>query len=121
MKLVIILREFFSIRNEFHVNENISFHISNLVLGGWGDTKHLIRKNGDVVTKVNEFNVLNEFQPVKVIVELTQTGELRVFTDANKFTPLLEFKDPQPIESLSTLSFTAYFRDLDFYYGCNAA
>lgn len=91
-----------------------------IVLGGWGDTKHLIRKNGDVVAKIHEYNVLNESQPIKVIVELNQSGELRVFTDANKFTPLLYYKDPQPINNLSTLSFTAYFRDIDFYYGCSA-
>lgn len=91
-----------------------------IVLGGWGDSKHLIRKNGDVVAKVNEFNVLNEFQPIKVIVEMTQSGDLRVFTDANKFMPLLEYKDSQPINNLNTFSFTAYYRDLDFYYGCSA-
>lgn len=91
-----------------------------LVIGGWGDTKHLIRKNGEVVAKVLEFNVLNEFKPIKVIVELNKSGELRVFTDDNKSVPLLEFKDTQPIDQLNTLSFTAYYRDLDFYYGCTA-
>lgn len=90
------------------------------VLGGWGDSKHLIRKNGDVVAKINEFNILSEFKPIKVIVEITQEGALRVFTDANKSNPLLEFKDKEPIENLNTLSFTAYYRDLDFYYGCSA-
>lgn len=92
----------------------------HLVLGGWGDTKHLIRKNGDAVVKVHEYNVLNEFQPIKVIVELNNNGELKVFTDANKFTPLLYYKDPQPIKNLSTISFTAYFRDIDFYYACSS-
>jgi len=91
-----------------------------IVLGGWGDTKHLIRKDGDVVTKVNEYNVLNEFQPIKVVVELNKDGELKVFTDANKYTPLLYYKDPQPINNLSTISFTAYFRNVDFYYGCSS-
>lgn len=97
--------------------ENIIFL---LFLIGWGDTKHLIRKNGDVVAKVNEFNVLNEQQPIKVIVELKESGELLVFTDDNKSVPLLEFKDKEPIKNLNTLSFTAYYRDLDFYYGCSA-
>lgn len=72
------------------------------------------------MAKVNEFNVLNEFKPIKVIVELTEAGELRVFTDNNKSKPLLEFKDQKPIDNLSTLGFTAYYRDLDFYYGCSA-
>lgn len=72
------------------------------------------------MAKVNEFNVLNEFKPIKVIVELTQSGKLRIFTDANKSRPLLEFNDPQPIADLNTLSFTAYYRDLDFYYACTA-
>lgn len=90
------------------------------VIGGWGNTRTLIRKYGEVVAKQNEFNVLNEFKPIKVIVELTQRGDLRVFTDANKSRPLLEFKDVQPIANLNTLSFTAYYRDLNFYYGCTA-
>lgn len=106
--------------NISNVVSSIFCFFFSAVLGGWGDTKHLIRKNGDVVTKVNEFNVLNEFKPIKVIVELSQNGELRVFTEANKSRPLLEFKDTQPIDQLSTLSFTAYYRDLDFYYGCTA-
>lgn len=72
------------------------------------------------MAKVNEFNVLNEQQPIKVIVELKESGELLVFTDDNKSVPLLEFKDKEPIKNLNTLSFTAYYRDLDFYYGCSA-
>lgn len=91
-----------------------------IVIGGWGDSKHMIRKNGDVVAKVNEFNVLNELKPIKVIVEFTNDGVLRVWTEANKWRPLLEFTDAKPIDDLSTLSFTAYYRDLDFYYGCTA-
>ncbi|XP_031620433.1 uncharacterized protein LOC116338976 [Contarinia nasturtii] len=91
-----------------------------IVIGGWSDSKHLIRKNGDVVAKVNEFNVLNELKPIKVVVELTTDGVMRVWTEANKWKPLLEFKDTKPIDDLSTLSFKAYYRDLDFYYGCTA-
>lgn len=72
------------------------------------------------MAKVNEFNVLNEFKPIKVIIELTETGVLRIFTESNKSRPLLEFKDSKPIDNLSTISFTAYYRDLDFYYGCTA-
>lgn len=96
------------------------FFVFVLVLGGYGDSKHFIRKNGDVVTRVKEFNVLNEFKPIKVIVELTETGELRVFTDANKSRPLLEFNDNKPIDNLNIVSFAGYYRDLDFYYGCTA-
>lgn len=104
---------------KFNKNDGF-FLLLFTVIGGWGDTKHLIRKHGDVVAKVNEFNVLNEFKPIKVIVELSENGELRVFTDTNKSRPLLEFKDTQPIDQLSTLSFTGYYRDLEFYYGCTA-
>lgn len=92
------------------------------MIGGWGNTRTLIRKHGDVVAKVNEFNVLDEFKPIKVIVELENKKDdkvLRIFTDLNKSRPLLEFTDSSPIDQLNTLSFTAYYRDLEFYYNCS--
>lgn len=89
------------------------------VIGGWGNTRALIRKNGVVLAKINEFNVLDENKPIKVIVELTATGVLRLWTDYNKSRPLLQVTDPKPITDVSTLSFSAYYRELDFYYGCS--
>lgn len=90
------------------------------VIGGWGNTKNLIRKYGKTVAKTLEYNVLNEHKTIKVIVEATHDGIFRVYTEANKSQPLLEFKDKSPIENLNTASFTAYYRDLDFYYNCSA-
>lgn len=90
------------------------------MIGGWGNSKNLIRKNGEVVAKTNEYNVLSEFKTIKVIVQLSKNGDFRVYTDGNKSRPLLEFKDNSPIKNLAALSFTAYYRDLDFYYGCTA-
>lgn len=88
------------------------------MIGGWGNTRSLIRKNGATLGKVNEFNVLDENKPVRVVVEQTKDGVLRIYTDYNKSRPLLEVKDEQPIADINTISFTAYYRDLDFYYGC---
>lgn len=90
------------------------------MIGGWGNTRSLIRKNGLTLAKVNEYNVLDENKPVRVIVEQTKDGVLRIYTDFNKSRPLLEIKDEQPITDINTISFTAYYRDLDFYYGCVA-
>lgn len=89
------------------------------VIGGWGNTRALIRKNGVVLAKINEFNVLDENKPIKVIVELTATGVLRLWTDYNKSRPLLQVTDPKPITDVTTLSFSAYYRELDFYYACS--
>jgi len=89
------------------------------LIGGWGNSRALIRKNGVVLAKVDEFNVLDENKPVKVVVELTSSGSLRLWTDYNKSVPLLEVTDPKPITGLSALSFSAYYRELDFYYGCS--
>lgn len=89
------------------------------VIGGWGNSRTLIRKKGVVLAKVDEFNVLDENKPIKVVVEMTTDGWLRVWTDYNKSRPLLEVKDSKPINDISTLSFSAYYRDLDFYYGCS--
>lgn len=92
---------------------------SHAVIGGWGNTRALIRKNGVVLAKVDEFNVLDENKPIKVIVELTTTGSLRMWTDYNKSRPLLQANDPKPITDIAAVSFSAYYRELDFYYGCS--
>lgn len=89
------------------------------MIGGWGNTKNLIRKYGKTVAKTLEYNVLNERKTIKVIVEATNDGIFRVYTEENKSQPLLEFKDESPIDNLTTASFTAYYRDLDFYYNCS--
>lgn len=89
------------------------------VIGGWGNSRALIRKNGIVLAKADEYNVLDEKKPIKIIVELTSTGTLRLWTDSNKSRPLLEVIDPKPITTVSAVSFSAYYRELDFYYGCS--
>lgn len=89
------------------------------MIGGWGNTRALIRKNGVVLAKVDEFNVLDENKVVKIVVELTSAGILRLWTDYNKSVPLLEVTDPKPLTDVSAVSFSAYYRELDFYYGCS--
>lgn len=88
------------------------------MIGGWGNSRALIRKNNLVLAKVDEYNVLDENKPIKVVVELTSTGILRLWTDYNKSVPLLQVTDPKPIAGLSAVAFSAYYRELDFYYGC---
>lgn len=90
------------------------------MIGGWGNTRALIRKNGVVLAKIDEFNVLDGNKPIKIIIELTPAGVLRLWTDYNKSRPLLQVTDSKPIADVSTLSFSAYYRELDFYYGCSA-
>lgn len=88
------------------------------MIGGWGNTRTLIRKNGITLAKVNEFNILDEQKPVRVIVEMTRDGVLRIYTDFNKSRPLLEVKDDAPLLNVNTVSFAGYYRDLDIWYGC---
>jgi len=89
-----------------------------IVIGGWGNSRNLIRKNNQVLAKVKEFNILSETRPVKIIVEVTKAGAIRVFTDHNKSKPLLEVQDDQPIKEINYVSFSAYYRDLDIFYNC---
>jgi len=89
-----------------------------ILLGGWGNLKTLIRKNGEVIAETEEYNVLNEFKPIKVLIEMTRDGEIRVLTEYNTHQPLLQVKDANPLTDLNTLSFTAYFRDIKFWYDC---
>lgn len=43
-----------------------------VVIGGWGNLRTLIRKNGEVIAETDEYNVLNEFKPIKVLIEMTR-------------------------------------------------
>jgi len=89
-----------------------------IIIGGWGNSRNLIRKNNQVLAKVKEFNILSDTRPVKIIVEVTKAGVIRVFTDHNKSKPLLEVQDDQPIKEINFVSFSAYYRDLDIFYNC---
>lgn len=89
-----------------------------IVIGGWGNTRTLIRKNNQVLAKVKEYNILSDTRPVKVILEITKAGKISVFTDHNKSKPFLEVDDSSPITDINYISFSGYYRDLDYYYDC---
>lgn len=88
------------------------------VIGGWGNVRTLIRKNGHVLAKTKEYNILSDTRPVKIILEVTKTGVIRIFTDHNKSKPFLEVQDDSPITDINFISFSGYYRDLDFFYNC---
>lgn len=90
------------------------------VLGGWGNTRNLVRKNTVELANVEQFNLISEVNPVLVVVEVTSDGNIRVYTHFKNDRPLIEVKDPNPIADINTVSFSAYYRDVDFYYGCSA-
>lgn len=47
---------------------------SVIAIGGWGNTRTVINKNGIRLAEAIEYNILNEKKPVKIIVEMS-TGE----------------------------------------------
>lgn len=51
---------------------------------------------------------------------LFSDGQIRIFTEYNKYKPFLEVTDSKPITDLNLISFSAYYRDLDYYYNCSA-
>lgn len=48
--------------------------MSQIVIGGWGNTRTVINKNGIRLAEAIEYNILNEKKPVKIIVEMSTGG-----------------------------------------------
>lgn len=103
----------------WHNNSYFKSSKSISVIGGWGNVRTLIRKNGQVLAKAKEFNILSATRPVKIILEVTKTGVIRIFTDHNKSKPFLEVQDDSPLTDINFISFSGYYRDLDFFYSCS--
>lgn len=89
------------------------------MIGGWGNTRTVIRKNNQVLAKLKEYNILNESRPVKIVLEITNAGHIRIFTEYNKSKPFLEVQDANPITDINYISFSGYYRELDYYYDCD--
>lgn len=45
-----------------------------IVIGGWGNTRIVINKNGIRLGEAIEFNILNVLKPVQIIVEMSTGG-----------------------------------------------
>ncbi|KAJ6636134.1 hypothetical protein Bhyg_14721 [Pseudolycoriella hygida] len=79
-----------------------------------------VKKNGQILKEIFEQFVLVEYRFVKIVVEVTDDGRIRIFTDYNKSKPLLEFHDPNPIGNLKYVTFGNRIK-FNLYYNCTQA
>lgn len=92
-----------------------------LVIGGYGNSRIILRKriSGAVLADVWWPNVISDCRQKKFIFEVTVTGDIRLFSDANPRKPLLVAYDPTPIK-LQVLSFKNYLTEkIEFFWGNN--
>lgn len=75
------------------------------------------RINGDVWESVNEQSVLSRRKPVKIIVEVSDEGVIKVFTSHNPWSPALTVVDTNPI-NIKFISFSSSER-VQFFYDVN--
>lgn len=52
---------------------------------------------GDLLARVYEQNLLSVKAPIKVVLEITTDGTMKIWTSHNQYAPLLEWKDPSPV------------------------
>lgn len=87
---------------------------------GW-EKNSLIRVsrhiNGEVWQSVNEQGLLSKRKPVKVIVEVSNEGVIKIFTSHNIWTPALTIVDTNPI-NVKFISFSSSDR-VQFFYDVN--
>lgn len=51
---------------------------------------------GELLARVYEQNILSVKNPIKIVIEITSDGTVKIWTSRNQYAPLLEWKDPSP-------------------------
>lgn len=62
-----------------------------------------------------EQNILSQWKPVKIVIEITDAGVIKVFTSHNPFVPLITAKDDVKPISVKYISFASPSRSQFFY------
>lgn len=85
-------------------------------LGLNGNSLHQIGRkiNTETLVEVWEQNLLSDARPIKVVIEVTTKGEIRVWTSHNPWVPLMTAHDPKLIE-INYLGFASSTRGQFFW------
>lgn len=94
-------------------------HVYEIVLGADNNTVSYVngKLGASPLVTVYEQNILSPWKPVKLIIEVSVDGFVRVFTSHNPFVPLLSFVDPTPWP-VKHISFSSPTR-VQFFYNVN--
>lgn len=82
-------------------------------IGKGGNSWSRIMKNGVELTRVYEQNLLNVWKPMKLVIEITSDGLIKVFTSHNPWVPLMKAMSA-PID-VKYISFSTRSR-MQFFY-----
>jgi len=75
------------------------------------------QKSNQELIKVYLDNTINAERPTKIIIEVTNDGHVRLYTEANKQYPAVAVFDEKPLH-VNYISFAAYQVKNDFFYNC---
>lgn len=105
-----------------HVNEKPTVEdqqVYEIRIGTTGNSLTVLSKQigGEVLHRVYEQNLLSQWKPTKLVIELSPDGVLNVFSAHNPYAPLLTWKDSNPL-AVKYISFASgarvqYFWDVN--------
>lgn len=90
--------------------------VYEIQLGSVGNSvvRILRKKSSVVLAEIKEDFILNEFKPTKFVIEVTDDGKIRIFSEHNPWAPLLTAVDPKPL-NVKYVSFASGTRALFFH------
>lgn len=86
-------------------------------MGTAGNSVARILRKGQVLAEIVEENLLEEWQLIKMVIEVTSSGVINLYTAHNRWAPLLTAVDPNPI-NIEYISFGSDTR-VQFFYDVN--
>lgn len=90
-----------------------------IVIGDLSNSRIVIRKRirGVVLGDIRRPNILSKLQKIKFVLEVSTTGEIKLYHHENPYRPLVQAFDPNPV-LIKYISFKNYKNEkLDFFYG----
>lgn len=95
--------------------------VYEFVIGGWGNERLLIRKKkgGNVLAEVYESRVITQERPTKLLLEIANSGSIRLYTEKLKSQPIISVleENPLPIQYISFAGFEN--SEVQFFYNCS--
>lgn len=95
-------------------------NVYEFVVGGWGDTKAVIRRRRgrDVLQEELVANSISKAQPTKFVISINKAGFVVVYNDITSYKPVVWANDPDPLK-LKFISFASNASEvIDYYYDC---
>ncbi|XP_055311129.1 uncharacterized protein LOC129573947 [Sitodiplosis mosellana] len=95
--------------------------VYEFIIGGWVNSRVLIRRKKSDVNPLQQVFVppiLSAQTPVKFIIEVANSGTVRIYAESDKIEPIASFFDPIVLP-VNYVSFCGYDNLVRFYYDCS--